>query len=1070
MQKACSMKAAIFYTLIFCLLGIVALPTQAQTLVFPSYYEDFENGDGGWTASGTNSSWQLGTPNYNLKSAYSGENAWCTNLEGRYNTNELSYLTSPQFDFSCMSEDPMLQFAHAYWLEAEWDFYWIEISIDDGPWTKLGSATSGSNWYNTWYNQNTDSDIDAFCGDGKYSKDWDVSSHVLTGAAGSSNVRIRFVLNSDTSTELDGANIDDIRIDATSLTVSPVALNFPANSTTGHPLNITLEWNAHNCADSYEIEVSTTDDFSNVIVSGALLSANTFDVNGLNYETEYFWRVRAIKDGNPGVWSDPFAFTTKIAPPVAPTLILPTDATINVHPAALALIWQSQTRASSYRVQLATDPDFTNIVKDERVTGGAIDVSGLLVYGKQYYWRLTASNSTGTSDWSPVWSFSTLLPTPTLSVPANNEQALTVPVQFSWQTLQGITTYGLQIATDATFSTIVFDGTVNGNTFSASGLEIDTRYFWRIRAIGIDGALSDYTEARNLSTLVPAPKLSLPFSGSLDIETVVDLVWNANPKPAKYQIQVSTASDFKTTAADRTIDGTTLSLNGLVNNQVYYWRVRAITADKGNSGWSDPYTFVTIVAPTVNVAPINNSKKVLYPVMLEWKSVGKDIKYDVEIASDRNFSTIVVKDVVTGVNTKEFGNYEGLDSYQTYWWRVRPQAQTNTLIEWSQPFVFTSSIGQAKVVFPSDNSTEQSTYTRFRWTGVHGAESYTIVVSKKADFSDTVAIMRNMTTTNFVPSAELELSTKYYWYVIATSTDNGITTSKTWSFTTASAKLAETPQLIAPENSAVLPTGSVELKWEAVTNALSYDVQVSTDMNFGSVLYDGKGQTASSWTIDANTAEQTLYWRVRSVNGAGASPWSNARRFSTAAEALAAPDLVSPPQNAVKVEPTVILSWMSASKATSYKVEVSTDENFSQLVYEKGKIVGQSTLPIQLGVNMKYYWRVASENDNGVSAWSSTWNFTTSVVSSVTDNPSTNGVTIMPQPVTDVMTLSLGSTWENGFTFYLYNMNGDLVMANDYLASASMITIPTEGLLSGTYVVRINNDRNTVTLPVVITK
>lgn len=1045
------------------------IPTQAQTLVFPSYFEDFENGDGGWTASGTNSSWQLGTPSNNVKSAYSGENAWTTNLGGNYNTNELSYLTSPQFDFSCMSEDPVLQFAHAYWLEDEWDFYWVEISIDGGAWTKLGSEGSGTNWYQRWLNRVIRAEEDLFGGNGKYSKDWDVSSHVLTGAAGSSDVRIRFVLSSDTSTEYDGVNIDDIRIDAVSLAVSPVALTTPTNSTTGHPLNITLNWDAHNCADSYEIEVSTTDDFSNVIVSDALLTTNTYDIAGLEYETQYFWRVRAVKDGNPGVWAAPFDFTTKIAPPTAPIQILPTDATINVHPAALALIWQSQTRASSYRVQLATDPDFTNIIKDESVTGGAIDVSGLLVYGTQYYWRLSASNSTGTSAWSSVWMFTTLLPTPTLSMPINNEQSLNVPVQFTWQTLPGVTTYDLQIATDAAFSSIVFDGAVNGNTYSANDLEIDTRYFWRVRAIGSGGIMSDYTEARNMSTIVPAPKLSLPFSGSLDIETAAELVWNANQKPAKYQVQVSTVSDFKTTAIDKTIDGTTLAVNGLVNNQYYYWRVRAVTTDKGNSSWSDPYTFVTIVAPTANISPANNTKKVLYPVTLEWKSVGKDIKYDVEIASDKNFSNIVVKDVVTNANAKEFSSYEGLDSYQTYWWRVRPHAQTNKSIEWSQPYVFTSSIGQAKVVFPENNSTEQSTYTRFRWSTVHGAESYTIVVSKKADFSDTVAIMRNMTLTNFLPTTELELSTKYYWYVIATSTDDGTTTSKTWSFTTAAAKLAETPQLIAPENAAVLPTGTVELKWETVANALSYDVEVSTDMNFGTILFDGKGQTASSWAIDANAAEQTLYWRVRSVNGAGVSPWSNARRFSTAAEALAAPSLVSPPQNAVKVEPTVILSWMNVVKATSFRVEVSVDENFSQLVYEKGKIVGQSTLPIQLGVNTKYYWRVASENDNGVSAWSPTWNFTTSVVSSVADDPSANGVVVMPQPVSDVMTLNLGTTWENGFTFRLYNVNGVLVMSNDY-SSASLITIPTEGLLSGTYMIQVSNERNTVTLPVVITK
>jgi hypothetical protein len=227
------MKTVRYAVLLLCLCAGLHFSASSQITVFPSYNEDFESGDGGWSASGTNSSWELGDPSGSeLSGAYSGSNAWATGLYSSYNTNELSYLTSPQFDFSCLTEDPTLRFAQAYWLEGNWDFYWIEISVNGGAWTKLGSSGSGDNWYNTWYDNGTDSDIDVFCGYYDYSYGWDISGHTLTGTAGSSNVRIRFVLDSDTSSEEDGIYIDDISIEANNSTLPAVVLDAPNNNMT----------------------------------------------------------------------------------------------------------------------------------------------------------------------------------------------------------------------------------------------------------------------------------------------------------------------------------------------------------------------------------------------------------------------------------------------------------------------------------------------------------------------------------------------------------------------------------------------------------------------------------------------------------------------------------------------------------------------------------------------------------------------------------------------------------------------------------------------------------------------
>ena len=75
------------------------------------YLEGFESTDGYWYAKGTNSSWQWGHPNKTLiNKAANGLKAWVTSLDGNYNDNEQSYLYSPCFDLSALSQ-PMLSFS-----------------------------------------------------------------------------------------------------------------------------------------------------------------------------------------------------------------------------------------------------------------------------------------------------------------------------------------------------------------------------------------------------------------------------------------------------------------------------------------------------------------------------------------------------------------------------------------------------------------------------------------------------------------------------------------------------------------------------------------------------------------------------------------------------------------------------------------------------------------------------------------------------------------------------------------------------------------------------------------------
>lgn len=176
------------------------------------YTQDFENWSGGWTVdtASQNATWEFGTPNKTLLTgAASGVNAWATSLTDLYNNNEESYLNSPCFDFSNLSEDPVIEFSLFFETEMGWDGLFLELSIDGGEnWEKVGALDEGVNWYN-FFNINTMLG-DVWAGN---SPGWVTARHGLFGTAGESEVRLRFVFGSDASGNFyDGIGIDDIHI------------------------------------------------------------------------------------------------------------------------------------------------------------------------------------------------------------------------------------------------------------------------------------------------------------------------------------------------------------------------------------------------------------------------------------------------------------------------------------------------------------------------------------------------------------------------------------------------------------------------------------------------------------------------------------------------------------------------------------------------------------------------------------------------------------------------------------------------------------------------------------------
>ncbi len=175
--------------------------------------------------------------------------------------------------------------------------------------------------------------------------------------------------------------------------------------------------------------------------------------------------------------------------PAAPLLTSPTNGSSNIS-LTPTLSWGTVTGATSYKIQISTVSNFS-VITDSATTGAISYVvpSGKLQASSSYFWRVNANNPAGTSAYSFVFNFSTVLnppAAPQLISPPNGQAGVSATPTLVWQGIADVTSYHIQISTDINFGSIADSATVAGNvtqyTVPQLRLMPSTNYNWRVRA------------------------------------------------------------------------------------------------------------------------------------------------------------------------------------------------------------------------------------------------------------------------------------------------------------------------------------------------------------------------------------------------------------------------------------------------------------------------------------------------------------------------------------------------------------------------------------------------------------
>lgn len=100
------------------------------------------------------------------------------------------------------------------------------------------------------------------------------------------------------------------------------ALIEPPNNIENSDQRVSLDWTEAIGAEGYELELSTSDDFSDNAVLLRVDRTDTVITDLLHPNTRYYWHVRAIRRPVVGPWTDTWTFTvgtpSSVASPLAP--------------------------------------------------------------------------------------------------------------------------------------------------------------------------------------------------------------------------------------------------------------------------------------------------------------------------------------------------------------------------------------------------------------------------------------------------------------------------------------------------------------------------------------------------------------------------------------------------------------------------------------------------------------------------------------------------------------------------------------------------------------------------------
>ncbi len=694
----------------------------------------------------------------------------------------------------------------------------------------------------------------------------------------------------------------------------PPELSSPENGDFAEGETINFEWFTAEGATNYHLQLAVDEDFENLAYNNAVGNRTEFELEGFpNDYLVVWWRVRSGNNQGWSGWSDEWLFINGEEPggvPDQPQLVTPDDGAF-VSGEDLDFEWELSRWAFTYYMQIAVDEDFENLVFDDN-TGNFLGVGfeGFPDDNTEFWWRVIAGNNRGWSDWSDEWKFTNgerpdrAPAAPQLSRPEDEEVVAGDEIEFSWNRPNTANRFRMELAIGANFDEVIFEGEFGNFTavtlvgFPENGMQ----YWWRAKAGNFRGWSNWSDEWSFFSGDGPedvpeSPDLINPENDAFVPSEEIDFSWEEANFATNYLLNVAIDEDFEFLVFDNEVgnrNSVTL-INFPINDDVFYWRVRSENV-RGWGDWSNIWSFTNgeepdnVPNPPDLVSPEDDSFINSENIEFSWQRSESANNYRLEISLEDDPEVVIFDEELGNFNEVTFEGFP-LDNTE-FLWRVCAE-NIRGWSDWSEVWMFTN--GQEpeaapeppQLVAPDNNGFMPGEEIDFEWEISDFANNYQLQLALNQDFdneifSDEIGNFNQVTLQGFS-----NINSEIWWRVKAGNIIGWSDWSGSWMFTNGEEPedAPEAPELIDPENDAVISEVEIEFTWSRVELANNFQLQISEDDEFNQLFFDEELGNLTSILIDGFPNDNSeFWWRVRAGNIRGWGDWSMENRFVNGAE------------------------------------------------------------------------------------------------------------------------------------------------------------------------------------------
>lgn len=261
------------------------------------------------------------------------------------------------------------------------------------------------------------------------------------------------------------------------------------------------------------------------------------------------------------------------------------------------------------------------------------------------------------------------------------------------------------------------------------------------------------------------------------------------------------------------------------------------------------------------------------------------------------------------------------------------------------------------------------------WKLIPSAYRYRLQISRDVFFNDLVLTDTTLTDTTFLVR-NLKIDDHYYWRVYAINESMLYSCSQVRYFVFDPPRLGS-PTLLTPFDNSYGVSRFPTLTWIRSLNATSNELEVATDSNFQNIIFHDSLIFTNFKQIGPLDLNKLYYWRVRTKNIRGNSPYSSVYRFYVSLPAT--PVTYIPTDNEMGISKRPFFMWSITLGVVYYNLEIATDSLFSEIILNDTTSATTYRLTNPLNINTSYYWCVRAVNDNGFGKFSQVLKFTVSV-------------------------------------------------------------------------------------------